>query len=170
MDKVNKLNKELYSEALNLGMCEKGINGWGKPQSLDDLCEMYWWGLEFVIDHHGWPSNKWMLDNVGSDTLRKHNIYVNDDMLINDPPRAILNGRCNIRIKSEGTPDIYVRDKSRCTIHLTDEAIAHITVYDDADLTVDCGAFSKCFIYQYGGTVNAGGTGKIIVRDRRGPK
>lgn len=46
-------------------------------------------------------------------------------------------------------------------------AIIHISLYDNAKLTVNCSQFAAVYVYKYGGIVeNTIGGGKIVVRDK----
>lgn len=170
MDKKEalRLSDALKESAISLGMCEQGIAGWLDYKSLDDLCEHYWEGIEFIINHPGWPSNKWLLDKVGITTLNKHDIYVEQNIEVKNPNRIVLNGTCKGRIFASdfSAPDIYVRHNSDIEVKITDASIAHINVYDNAKVKVHCGRFAKCYIYKYSGSVEADGEGKIVLRDK----
>lgn len=167
---ARRLSQALKESAMSLGMCEDGISSWLDYKSLDELCEHYWEGIEFIIQHPGWPSNKWLLDNVGITTLNNHGIYIDDNVVETSPKRMVFNGHCVGKVFAEGfsAPDLYVRNDSEVEVTATDASIVHVNVYDDARLNVRCDKFAKCFIYQYGGTVTYEGEGKVVLRDKRG--
>lgn len=170
MDKKEalRLSEALKESAISLGMCDEGIAGWLKYKSLDELCEHYWEGIEFIIDHPGWPSNKWLIDKVGKPTLHAHDIYVDDEVDVQNPFHAVFNGKCTGTVNADNfsAPELYVRHNSEITVNAKDAAILHINLFDNAKIIVHCDRFATCTIYKYGGTVNYDGEGKVIVRDR----
>lgn len=163
-----RLSDALKESAISLGMCEQGIAGWLDYKSLDDLCEHYWEGIEFIINHPGWPSDKWLLDKIGTPVLNRHGIYVGQEIGVRNPERIVLNGRCNGKIVAAdfSAPDIYVRNDSDILVNAQDAAIVHINVYDKANVKVNCDRFAQCYIYKYGGNVETEGKGKIVLRDK----
>lgn len=164
--KVRKLSRELKESAIQKGMCDKGIIGWLDYESLDDLCEHYREGIEFILNHPGWPSNSWLIENVGRDILHRHGIYINDNAVITKPSFLVFNGACNCDVVADGfsTPELYVRDNSVIDITLTDVAIAHVNVYDDSRVAIHCDEYATCYVYQYGGSVKGDGNGAIKVK------
>lgn len=163
-----RLSDALKESAISLGMCEQGVAEWLDYKSLDDLCEHYWEGIEFIINHPGWPSNKWLTDKVGLPILNRHGIYVDQAINVSNPNRIVLNGASKGKIFATdfSAPDIYVRHDSDVEIKITDASIVHINVYNNAKVKVHCERFAKCYIYKYGGNVVADGEGKIILRDK----
>lgn len=166
---VKRLSDELKQEAMNLGMCKDGVNDWTNFTSLDALCEHYWDGIEFILDHPGYPSDKWLVDNVGKKMLNAHGIYINQSVNVGNPKNLILNGKCKGRAIAGGfsTPVIYVRGFSDLELVVTDAAIVNVNVYDNAKLVIHCEKYTNVHVYQYGGTVHYDGEGKVIVRDKR---
>lgn len=167
-NKALRLSEALKQSAVSLGMCDEGIAGWLKYKSLDDLCEHYWEGIEFIIDHPGWPSNEWLIDNVGRKRLGQHDIYVDEEVNVFNPYHAVFNGKCSGKVIAErySAPELYIRNDSDITVYAKDTAILHINIYDSAKVTVHCDDFAKCTIYRYGGTVNYDGVGKVVIRNR----
>lgn len=153
---------------MSLGMCDIGVTEWLDYDSLDALCEHYREGIEFIIQHPGWPSNDWLLKNVGITTLNKHGIYIDDNVVVENPQFLVLNGTCkgNVFAYDFSAPDIYIRNDSEIELKVYDAAIAHVNVYDSAKLTVHCDKFAKCYVYQYGGAVTCDGEGKVVLRDK----
>lgn len=166
--KVRRLSDALKESAMSMGMCDDGIAEWGDYKTLDELCEHYWEGIEFIINHPGWPTNKWLLDNIGIATLHAHGIYIDDNIAVENPQRMVLNGHCKCEIFARGfsTPEIYLRHDSNIELVITDGAIVHINMYDNARLKIRCGRFASCYVYQYGGAAEYEGEGKVIVRER----
>lgn len=162
------LGKTLKESAMRLGMCNEGIAGWLDYKSLDDLCEHYWEGIEFIINHPGWPSNKWLVEKIGKETLHRHGIFIDDAINLENPQKTVLNGECHGTIKASdfSAPAVYLRDNGKLTLDISDAAIAHVNVYNDALLNIHCGRFAQCYVYLYGGSVNSDGDGKVVIRDR----
>lgn len=165
---VRRLSQALKESAMSLGMCDNGISEWGDYATLDELCEHYWDGIEFIINHPGWLTNKWLVENVGIATLNLHGIYINEDFNIENPERLALNGTCKGKVSASGfsTPEIYLRHEGELSIDITDNSIVHISMYDNTKLKVNCDNYAKCYIYRYGGSVETSGNGKVIVRDK----
>lgn len=166
---VRKLSLALKESAMSMGMCGNGISEWGDYTTLDELCDHFWDGIEFIINHPGWPTNEWLVENIGIATLNKHGIYINKDFNLENPERLVLNGTSNGKVLASGfsTPEIYVRGNSSLKLTASDTAIIHVSLYDNAKLTVNCSQFSTVYVYKYGGFVKSTeGNGKIVVRDK----
>ena len=164
------LSKVLKASAMSLGMCKQGIEEWQDYKSADELCEHYWDGIEFIIEHPGWPSNEWLVNNIGLETLNRNGIFIDQTVREVNPPLAVFNGKCSGSVVADNfsAPEFYVRHNSNISINAKDAAIVHVNVYDNASVEITCDRFAKCYVYQYGGTVKIlNGDGDVKVRDRR---
>lgn len=167
--KVERINETLFESAKSLGMCRDGVNEWPQCKGLEQLCEHYFEGIEFIINHPGWPSDEWLVDTIGKKNLEANGIFINASVNINIPGHAVFNGTCDGKVLCDGfsAPELYIRGNSSIELTASDGAIVHVSTYDNAKLTVKCGQFATVYVYKYGGTVkNTEGDGKIVVRDR----
>lgn len=166
---VRRINDYLRQGAMMLGMCQEGKQEWQDFNTLDELCEFYHSGIEFIINHPGYPDGKWLFENVGKPVLEAHGIFYDAKVNVGNPKQAVFNGKSKGRVLCEGfsAPSLYVRHDSDIDVTINDASIVHINVYDNARVNVHCSKFANCHIYQYGGKVKYDGEGKVIVRDKR---
>lgn len=170
---ITSVNDTLFESARSLGMCRDGVNEWPSCKSFDELCEHYFDGIEFIINHPGWPDNKWLVDTIGKKVLEANGIFIDAPKVnVGNPRHAVFNGCCNGLVTCSGfsTPVLYLRNGSNIEVSVSDAAIVHIEVYDNARLTVHCSEFAKVNVYQYGGYVHSDGEGKVLIRDKRNPR
>lgn len=165
---VQRLSDELKQRAIKFGLCELGKQEWGHHYSLDSLIQKYVDGIEFILDHPDFMPDTFLIEKAGRAKLHAHGIYIDENVEVGNPYQLVINGCCHGHITASGfsAPEIYLRGKSDIVIDITDGAIVHINMYDNATLGIHCSQFAKCFVYKHGGYVKYEGEGKVLVRDK----
>lgn len=160
-----ELSCRMRDEAVSLGLCKKWTEEWGEADK-HAMCRKFVDGLDFCIKHN-WPSVEVIKSEFGN-VIHEHGVYADEPIDIRGDETIVLNGHCtgNISVCDMAVADIHVRHSSDVTVKVKDYAYAHISVYDDATVTVWCEPTAKCFVYRYGGNANIESK-KVIVRERK---
>lgn len=163
--KERKLSDRMKQEAVGLGLCAQWTGEWNDGSSKDEMAEKFVKGIDFCIKHN-WPSVEVMKREFG-DVMHNHGIYADETLHKTNPETMVLNGRCDASVTSKDfiVSDIYVRHTSKMRMKVRGHAYVHVSVYDDAQVEIDCREGAKCFVYHYGGKVTA--SGKVVVRERQ---
>lgn len=164
--KDKKLSEKMKQEAVLLGLCAQWTAEWKEETTKDDMAEKFIRGLDFCIKHD-WPKVDVMKQCFG-DVMHDHGIYADETLHMADPDTMVLNGRCDASVTcgNYASSDIYARHKTKLRLKVRDNAYVHVSVYDEAQVEIECTGNAKCFVYRYGGNVEA--TGKVVVRERAG--
>ena len=165
--KKNRLSCELKSEGRQLGMCDEIYDVWNGYETIDDLCRLYADNIEFIINHPEWKLNKTLKRYADLETLHKHGIYIDEKIALSNINGAIINGTSDMTINMDGYSSVeaYVREDSEVHLNLSGHSIGYINLYDNAKIDVHTKDNAKCFVYKYGGGVDA--HGDVKVRDRK---
>lgn len=164
MMRDKKLSEKMKQEAVSLGLCAQWTAEWGKGTTKDDMADKFVRGLDFCIKHN-WPTVEVIKESFG-DVMHNHGVYADEKVYQTNPDTMVLNGRCDATIicGDYASSNIYARHSTKLRIKVRDHAYVHVSVYDNAQIEVECADSAKCFVYRYGGEVNA--TGKVVVRER----
>lgn len=159
------LSDKMKNEAVSLGLCAQWTAEWKDNSSKDEMVEKFVNGIDFCIGRN-WPSTKDMKKYFG-DVIHDHGVYVDENVVLENPRIAILNGECVARIDYDwmNSGEIYVRHNSSLYLKVSGLSRVSINLLDNAELHVDCEDGAKCFVYQYAGTVTKASK-NVIIRDR----
>lgn len=152
------VQKELYEQAIALGMCNDFKEHWdkyGEDITLAQLCDMYHRGLDFCIKHD-FPSVEFMDKHLKGE-IEKYGIYVNvkDSDGAHDTTNIVINGDSEICVKAVGkTIDITVRHDSTVIIEAHENAFVYVSMYDNSRLIVRYkDSSSRICVSHFGGTI-----------------
>lgn len=161
-----KLSARMKKEAVELGLCDQWTREWEDGTTKDEMVDKFVRGLDFCIEHD-WPTTDVMKKEFG-DVIHRHGVWVDEAMSANNPDTAILNGSCDGRITVDGfgVSSIYVRHKSRLKLTVKDMAYAAVSLYDEANVDIDCQG-GKCFVYKRGDNVKVKTQGGVKIRENR---
>lgn len=145
------IQEELKRQAVELGLCKQWQDEWGEP-NIAQLCDKYIRGLDFCIKHN-YPSIDY-LDKHFKGKVEKYGIYINEEAESVNQPDVVCNGNSNVRIKTNGVCDIYVRHNSEIHITTIGKAFVYVTMLDDSKLFIDSkDEMSRICVSQFGGTI-----------------
>ena len=137
--KMDKLNKELRSEAVKKGLCAKWQSDWTDNKTPQELIEMYKRGIDFGIANQ-YPSNEYIKANFDRELLHCNLVFIDEDIDFTNAPSGvyILNGECSgtIRVAPWSVVTLYLRHYSNVQIEAGDFARVFIRLYDNSDATV----------------------------------
>lgn len=155
----------MKNEAVSLGLCAQWTADWRDGTSKDEMVEKFVRGIDFCISNN-WPSTKDMKRYFG-DVIHRHGVYVDENVGCHNSPMVILNGECVAQAEYDmaSTGEIYARHESSLRLRVAGLARVFVSLYDNAELRVECEAPAKCFVYQYGGKI-VKQRGNVVVRDR----
>lgn len=121
----------LKERAINLGLCKEWTEAW-QPCDQQELIDKYVKGIDFCIGKN-YPAVDFIINNFDEELLKANDIYVQGDNSI-----------------SYGCGTIILRGDSKNDIRIKDYAAVEIWIAENANLTINAGAFSKVFINMYG--------------------
>lgn len=159
-----KLSDKMLGEAIDLGLCKQWTEEWGIADK-HDMCEKFVNGLDFCIKHN-WPSVEIIKKDFG-DVMHDHGVYADETVHIQGDGTVVLNGCCDgsVSFSDMVVGNLYVRHSCNVRVYVRDFAYVHISVYDQATVTVYCEMSGRCYVYHYGGTVNTESK-NVVIRDR----
>lgn len=169
MDRQTNLSDKMKKEAVSLGLCAQWTAEWRDNSSKNEMVEKFVNGIDFCISNN-WPSTNDMKKYFG-DVIHNHGVYVDENVVAKNPKTLILNGNCVAHVDYDwmGCGEIYVRHNSSLYLSVKDISKVFVNLLDNSELHVVCEESSKCFVYQYGGTV-VGTAKNVIIRNRNGFK
>lgn len=158
------LSERMRDEARGLGLCNQWYDEWGSA-SKADLARKFIDGLDFCIAND-WPSVDVIKRDFG-DVIHDFGIYADESVHINGEGTIVLNGCCggSVSFSDIAVGNLYVRHGSDVRVYVKGFAYVHISVYDNASVTLFCGPTAKCFVYRYGGNVRVV-TDNVVIRER----
>lgn len=135
---MNKLNDELKSQAIKLGLCRQWQNEWKVDWSKKELIDKFFEGIDFCIMHK-YPSNDFIKSNFDADILRKNGVYV-DDKYSNMNQRNVAGmGSSNLTLRYSGLKSGRMWIKDDASLHLITHNFAFVLihVFDRAKVIVE---------------------------------
>lgn len=142
----------LRSLARKAGLCDKWFSEWKDDETDDSLIQRYIDGIDFCI-LHDYPSIPVIRSTFSPETLRKHNIILDEHnaVIAHPQPTTVILGDSKAYITPSGysVSDIYLRHNSVATIRATGHAIVAISVYDNATVNVTATKDAKVRIYKF---------------------
>lgn len=161
----NNLSDKMKNEAVSLGLCAQWTAEWKDGSSKDEMVEKFVKGIDFCIGRN-WPSTKDMKKYFG-DVIHNHGVYVDENVDMENPKIAILNGECVAHIDYDwmDSGEVYVRHNSSLYLKVNGFSRVFVNLLDDAELHVECEDTARVFVYQYGGKIIEK-SGHVNVRDR----
>lgn len=149
------VRKELYEQAIALGMCNDFKEHWdkcGEDITLAQLCDMYHRGLDFCIKHD-FPSVEYMDKHLKGE-IEQYGIYVNDKKIAIRQSNVVANGDSEIIVLTNETTDVTVRHNSTVVIEAYENAFVYVSMYDNSRLIVRYkDSSSRICVSHYGGTI-----------------
>jgi hypothetical protein len=157
---MDRLNTELKSKAIALGLCSQWTAEWSEKDK-HELCEMYKRGIDFCIKN-SYPKNEYMKYHFDG-IMQQHGIYVDDNISIRGRGILVLNGKTQADVLSNDYDvcTLYVRHATRATVNVRGRAKVFIHLYDDAKLSVTQDGRSNVYVYQHGGDLITSGDVKV---------
>lgn len=147
---MNRLNSELRSEAVRMGLCAAWQRDWMSDKSQQELIEMWKRGLDFGI-LHDYPSTDFIKDNFDRALLNRNLVFVDEYIRMNDAPSGIyvINGNCTglIEFAPWSVATVYVRHTSVLKIVAGPFAKVFVRVYDVARIEATEGDSSMIRTY-----------------------
>ena len=131
-----KIQQLILENGTRLGMCQKFQSELlSEEKSIDELCSMYHRGLDFCIKHN-FPSRD-IICQFRRDDLARNGIYYDvDNYDIVNQKHIVVNGKSDVDIYVRSISDIYLRGNTKARIHLSDNAFAYITLYDESQVSI----------------------------------
>lgn len=163
---MNELNTLLLSEAINLGLCEKWQNDWGKGDwTQQKMIDKMFEGLDFCIVHH-WPSNEFIRRHFPASLLRKNNVFVNDVRSTLNPEHCLILGNSKItcRYNSRWVGAIHVRDTSQVEVTVKNNAFTVIHLYDQAKAVIHQKDWAKVLVVKHSDATSVTKDGLVEIR------
>lgn len=158
-----KASKQLYDQAIKLGLCDKWQGDW-KGKSVESLCTMYKRGIQFCIDND-YPSVEFMVAKFRGKT-EKYGLYISERFSIRaEQDVYIINGNCTGKIENNGfgVTKVYVRHNSVLKLTASGNSMTYIDMYDNTELNLTILDEAKVTINKYGGIIH-GDTDKAKIK------
>lgn len=160
------LSDELKEQAVGLGLCQQWTEEWKDNSNKEELADKMIKGIDFCLKHN-FPSSE-QLDSMLTDDVRKKGIYCNEEVRKDDCDFAALFGNCNAWINvSEHPAEIYVRHTSVLRLSVENGAKVWVNCLDYAKVIIDCDAFSKVFVHNYGDCFIDAKSANVSVKHRQ---
>ena len=167
--KENKLSERMKMEAVGLGLCEQWTKEWTDGTTKEGMMEKFVRGIDFCIEHD-WPSVKVMKRDFG-DVMHDYGVYADENVEAVNAPLVVLNGECvgNIEYMGTATGEVYARHRSEAKIKVRGLTRCFVSLYDEAEVSVECEEGCRVFVYVHGGRVKKT-KGNVTIRDKRNEK
>lgn len=158
------LSDELKFMARGAGLCDQWFGEWGEPNT-DELIDKFTRGIDFAIKHN-FPTNEYIHEHFDTSTLRRHGVYVDDVVCVENKPFVVTQGKSvgALQFNNLAVSSVYARHDSNLTIRAIGGSKVFLRVYDNARVRVYASPSSKVFVYRYGGEIET--DGNVIVRER----
>ena len=152
----------LRQQAERCGACQEGLDDWTKDK--DGLCERYYRYIDFCIKHN-LPAVDFIKEQFAG-VAERHGIFANSEFSVSNlsylSPLGMSCG--DARYDQYGVGCIYLRHHAKLRLHVCDQAVVRVYLYDHALLEVSNTSKHPVYIYKYGGEV--AGCENTIIRDR----
>lgn len=147
---MDKLNTELRTDAVKLGLCNLGQSEWETNKTPQELVEMWVRGIDFAI-LHDYPSVDFIKANFDRDLLHMNLVYVDEEVEIQDAPSGIYVFCGDCRGTVEFAPwtaaTVYVRHGSKLNIVAGDFAKVFIRLYDESEVSAEAEEDASVKVY-----------------------
>ena len=132
------LNTKLRSEAIYLGICEKGLKEWEEDMTDAELIAFGFRNIDFLLKHH-WPANDTIKTSWPKDFLRMNAVFVDDKYSINNAEHSLILGNSDITMRYNGWAIgvVCVRDGSKLSVTAKNKSHIIIHAFDNADINAD---------------------------------
>lgn len=146
--------KDLKEDGIAHGMCQKMQDEWGEP-NLAQLCRMFFRGMDFCIEQN-WPSVEQMKHIATPEEAARYGVYYEDGVASGQVNICALGDAVvHVYVPAFGTCDIYARHESNVYIHLAEHAFCYVSIYDNADVSVEEKAHAaRINASSFGGTIH----------------
>ena len=149
--------KELSIELRNMAcsqptpLCKEWTEAWEDDSDIDTLLEKYIKGFDFAVKND-FPPLDFSRKNFNKDDLHRHNIYIDDEVNINNAESGYYvflgNSRVILRVDGLKAVTVYVRHDSEVNVHATGGARVFVTYYDKSSGNCYQDDWSKCKRYE----------------------
>lgn len=130
-----KLNQQLRTQAINLGLCQKWQNDWQNDWSQSILIDKYKEGIDFCLANN-FPSNQFIIDNFSLPILRASGIFINDTRSALNTPEAVIKGGSYIKMRynARHSGTVYIADNAHLQIRAHNDSFVLVHVYGTAEV------------------------------------
>lgn len=153
MNKIARLNEDLYNTAMTFGMCDKFSVPWKNiVYEKQELVDMYFRGLDFCIEHH-FPSNEFIKNNFEEELRWSNGVFVDESRSVLNARRVVALGKSNIKLRINGyeVSQMYLRDNSTADIFVRHHAHLIIHLFDKSSVNIlDTSSVNKPIIILHG--------------------
>lgn len=160
---MSKVSCELRQEARELGLCDKWYGEWFDNESDESLFDKYKRGIDFCIERE-FPDNEYIKNHWDAAKLRANNIFVDDKAELYNPKGTIVvNGASDVCtvFGGFGAAEIYVRHSSKLLVRAKYMSRVMVSIWDDAEVELDCSESAKIYAYVYSDTANVTDKGSV---------
>lgn len=125
-----------------------------RNMSTNEMLEHYIKKIDFSICSDLMDAN-FFLENSSIAQRYKAEIYVNDEIYINNPNIAVMVGKCKIDsiINGYHVSQIFMRDNSICNLTIEENAYAIIDCFGDSKIYIDQKGSSNVCVNLYGNAI-----------------
>lgn len=166
---MNKLNKELKEQAIELGLCNDWQEMWKRGWNLQDMAKRMYEGINFCMEHH-WPTCEFIRENFTQSFRRSVGVLADDTYSMYNPEKALILGTSisTLRFNGTGKGEIYVRDYSKVIVSAKGHSRVYIQVYDNAIIEADAHDQARLVVVRCSPNVTVNiKEGNAIVRDKK---
>lgn len=161
-----ELSMFLRDKAREAGLCDQWYGEWEDSTTEEELIDKYKRGFDFMLKT-GFVSSDFIKRHFDKDLLHRNNIYISEDFEREMHGMCIITGNSKgvVNIPIVGFAEINVCEESDVEINVPLLSRVFVKVHNNANVKVVLrGKEAKCFVYQYGGHVEA--DEGVTVRDR----
>lgn len=152
---VKMMGKSSYlkEQGLSLGMCDAIASLWHEGMSDEELCSLYFKGIDFCISHD-WPDKEYIKTHFSEELRHSHGVYIDESIPASGLPKVdkfMLLGHCRGTLSFGGfdVVCIYVRHDSEINVVAKDLSSVRVFVYDYAKVHVSCDSANRVYVYSY---------------------
>lgn len=169
MENLENLNKILKSKAMSLGLCAQWTSEWDPESTQDELIGKFKRGLDFCIKHN-YPSNEVVKSFFSPEILRKHHVYVDEFLDIDNCESDIyvIQGGSNMGLTFDKytVATISIRHSSNVNITCLGNSRVFVRVYDNSNVSISQDMNSKAFVRVYSELSKVKTSGNVVLTKR----
>lgn len=130
------ISEQLRQLAIENGVCDKFLNGWSGNESMDELIDKYWKGMDFCIDKN-FPPVEFIRSNMKG-SIEKYGIFIDGSFNVTDMKSiALYEGADGTSsYQSFSTGDIYMFNGSRLNLIVGEHAFVYISMWPGSILNI----------------------------------
>lgn len=166
---IAKVNKELKSEAVRLGLCKQWQELWKEDWPEDKMIAKYKEGIDFCLAND-FPSDSFIKQNFSLEALRRGGVLIDDKRSVLNMRTIVVKGNSSVtaRYNVSCVAEAYVTDDA--SLHVIARNQSHIIVHvlGNATVTAEQSDNAKLLVILHSRTCSLIKNGNVAIKEEMG--